>query len=252
MRLRSSSGGRGENLPRRAAKGRRGGRLDHVHAPTWAAIPSSVCSRPSSKLDGGARRRPPSSHQQLHHDPGWPLARSRRNGRHAADGRRERTTQRAGRTAGVYHLFSPRAIFAEQGRAQGSAPRRRRPCSTDAGERAACRPALHASSTILSALSLNERENGRLPRFACRVRCDGRNSFAAATARPAAARARGGARPSRQLVRCDDGPRRAHRRPLRRLRRLLVVWSIAADGGGDGDAVGGGPPEAARPLAGVR
>ena len=71
----------------------------------------------------------------------------------------------------VYHLFSRarRAIFAEQGRAQGSgaAPppavlHRRMESALPAGLLS------HESSTILSALSLNERENGRLPRFACR------------------------------------------------------------------------------------
>ena len=112
----------------------------------------------------------------------------------------------------------------------------------------------HESSTILSALSLNERENGRLPRFACRVRCDGRNFVFTLQ------RQHDPPPPEREaaLARRDSscGVTMAH--DARNAGRFdgydgcWFVWSIAADGGGDGDAVGGGPPEAARPLAGVR
>ena len=157
----------------------------------------------------------------------------------------------------VYHLFSRarRAIFAEQGRAQGSgaAPppavlHRRMESALPAGL------LNHESSTILSALSLNERENGRLPRFACRVRCDGRNFVFTLQ------RQHDPPPPEREaaLARRDSscGVTMAH--DARNAGRFdgydgcWFVWSIAADGGGDGDAVGGGPPEAARPLAGVR
>ena len=153
----------------------------------------------------------------------------------------------------IYSLFSRarRAIFAEQGRAQGSgaAPPpdvlyRRVEAALPAGLLA------HESSTILSALTLNERENGRLPRFACRC------SIVPAP----------GERPERfvfTLMRQHTEPpppREATTPTLAQDARnagrfdgfdgCWFVWSIARDSdGGDAEGTEVGPPAAARELA---